>query len=482
MISESSNLPHLLDSRSALPGSVQGSVVAVCLLLLGLAWWLFASPRSLGKIFGVYSIASFFFLLVITYLLLWGILIAISRASMQSKAVNFALNTVTLLVLIGLLEAPAVFGLVDYRNVISPPESFLITQLKPWDNPANLFDRELIHIHHPGQKIVGETVGDLVRWLGIPTDRRYPVNIQYDGHGFRNDQEFKQADVVVLGDSFVEGVLVPQPQLVSSDLRQLLNVQVANLGQSGYGPQQEAIVLKRFGSELRPKVVLWFFFEGNDLLDVARYERFVKDRDDIIKKRDNWSQRTFTRNALYTIAGFTAPDIIGDGSEARRRSGTFLNKQSNQSETIYFAYPGTALSEEEMTSLPVAQTNLLEARKFSEDNGAKFLFVFVPTKFRVYSEFCEFPADGYGRSWKPNDLPARLDQWSKDNGISYLDLTPALKESAASGGLVYFSDDGHWNAQGHRVAAETIARFVESGGWLTPDKAIKPGTRKTNES
>jgi hypothetical protein len=46
---------------------------------------------------------------------------------------------------------------------------------------------------------------------------------------------------------------------------------VANLGQSGYGPQQELAVLKRYGCPPYDRNTSWVFYEGNDLLDVQEY-------------------------------------------------------------------------------------------------------------------------------------------------------------------------------------------------------------------
>ena len=47
-----------------------------------------------------------------------------------------------------------------------------------------------------------------------------------------------------------------------------------------------------------------------------------------------------------------------------------------------------------------------------------------------------------------------------DRGIATLDLLPALEGRTD----VYFSIDEHWNAVGHRVAAETIAAWYATMG------------------
>lgn len=466
MTSHSVRLSATRASNPARTRFVRNALAAICLAAIGFLWWILRTSPAQGKIFGLYSNQSFILLLAASYVLAWGVYFALSCEPRMGKLTNCALTSASLLILFAVLELPAVFGLIDYRKIISPPVDFRITRIKPWDNPGNLLDKELMHIHPPLMRIVGEAPGDLVSWLSIPTDRRYRIDLQYDKHGFRNDHEIEQAPVVVIGDSFVEGILVSSDDLLCGRLKNLLHVEVANLGQGGYGPQQELVTLRRYGVGLQPKVILWFFFEGNDLLDVPRYETFLRDWERIARERDSWGQRSFTRNLLFTLAGFTAPQAKGDPVEGLRKSGTLVRGGSTAPSTLYFAYPGLPLSKEDLTSLDTAQNCLLDAQKLSAENEAKLVFLYIPTKFRVYRDFCEFPPDGYGRVWQPNDLPSRVEVWCKTHEIPYLDLTPALKESAASGDLVYFPDDGHWTAKGHEVVAETISNFVKKNGWL----------------
>lgn len=449
----------------ALGGYVRLILPALCLLAMAFLWWFLATSSSSNKIFSLYTIKRFIALLAASYVLSWGIYFAFSRESLSGKAANCALTTFTLLILIGLLEAPSVFGLIDYRHVISPPESVIDAYMRrPWENPGNLFDEELLYIHRPEQSIVGETKGDIALWLQIPTPRRYSIDIQYDRQGFRNDHKIEQASVVAIGDSFLEGTLVSGTEVLSSQLKRLLQVEVANLGQGGYGPQQELVTLKRYGLPLKPKLVLWCFFEGNDLDDVRKYERYVRQLEKIVKKQGSLGERSFTKNALNTLAGLASPKSQHKGLEAHRRSCKFPSGNGAESETLYFAHEGTPLSEEELASLDTAQNSCFQAQRLCADGDAKLVFVYIPTSFRVYCDFCEFPEDGYGRQWRPNDLPSRLEAWCKGQGIPYLDLTPALKGSAAKGELVYFTDDTHWNAKGHEVAGEAIARFLKDRG------------------
>jgi hypothetical protein len=323
-----------------------------------------------------------------------------------------------------------------------------------------------LFIGRPNQRKTGETVGDLVHWLGIPTDRRYHFDVQYDRNGFRNDHEIEQASIVVIGDSFVEAGLVRHEDLLSTHLSQLLRVETANLGLRGYGPQQELIVLKRYGLKLRPKVVLWFFFEGNDLPDVQRYARYIQDWDKTLKQLHGFQARSFTRTASRALERLGRLPSHRLSPEGLRRSCRFLHSQDEDSKTLYFAYAGLPLSREDLVSLEMAQRSFQEAKRLASDRGAQFLFVYVPIKFSVYRDFCEFPANGYGKQWQGNDLPAMLESWCRAQDIAYLNLIEPLKEHAARGELVYFPDDGHWNALGHAVVATIIADFITSHEWL----------------
>ena len=87
----------------------------------------------------------------------------------------------------------------------------------------------------------------------MPPDPSRTVVIRYDRNGFRNAKTLETAEVVVIGDSYVEGYLMSDEHLLTTHLSKLQGMSVANLGHSGYGPQQELAVLRRFGLPLKPK-------------------------------------------------------------------------------------------------------------------------------------------------------------------------------------------------------------------------------------
>src|SRR5262249_47720172 len=83
---------------------------------------------------------------------------------------------------------------------------------------------------------------------------------------FRNPQDRREADVVLLGDSMIYGHGVEEASTVRHHLENLLRRPVANLGIQGAGIHEEYQALKRFGLALEPKYVFLFFLV-NDIND-----------------------------------------------------------------------------------------------------------------------------------------------------------------------------------------------------------------------
>ena len=369
---------------------------------------------------------------------------------MTRRALVVALSLAATLVL---LEIPAYFRWIDWSGVVGMPHAVRFTHLKPWDNPANVRDEELLYRHRPLLRFTGETPGDLVDLYGIATDRRYRVDVAYDENGFRNPADRTRADVVLIGDSFVEAGLVPLEETVAARLERSLAVPVENLGCSGYGPQQERIVLERYGLPMQPKSVVWFFFEGNDLLDVPRYDeaRRTGGQD---PGRTRFLARSLVANLARRVGLLLSRRPGEDASEARERR-AFLRSGSDRT-ALYFAFAAGPLTGADRASLVRAQETIRTAAERARGAGARFLLAFVPTKFRVHEGLLELDAASRLSTWRTNELPQLLASFTAEAGIEWIDLTPPLRAAAGKGELTYFPDDGHWSPRGHAVVAAAI--------------------------
>ena len=118
-------------------------------------------------------------------------------------------------------------------------------------------------------KVAGQAILPLAGVPDVPTvyceSSAGMVVYQSDRFGFRGPAGQEQAedpDYVLLGDSFVQGYCVDEADTYAAQLSPLGTV--ANLGVNGTSVLAQAAIHAEYGEALRPKHVLWFFYEGND--------------------------------------------------------------------------------------------------------------------------------------------------------------------------------------------------------------------------
>jgi hypothetical protein len=376
--------------------------------------------------------------------------VELARTKVSQRLAHTALVAGSLVFALALIELPAFLNLVDYEA---------LEMHGVWGDWRfiRVADPQLTHLQRPYAHYAGTTLGgDAEGSYRIPpTDRmRYQWDLQYDHDGFRNATGLKQADIVVVGDSMVEGMTVPQAQVLSSVLERLTGRVTANLGQYGYGPQQELVVLKRYGLRLTPRIVIWEFCESNDLLDGIGYRAIA------LHPPNFWNfflQRSFSRFAIHTVKRLFGPSK----PEGITRSG-IVQQENGKPATVYFTVPMHPLSEAELGVLPEIASTLAEAHRLTAAQGARMLVVLAPDKFRVYRDVCRFPAESECGRWVLNDLPSRLKDLvaAVSPDIGFLDLTPDLANAARNQRLPYYTDDLHWSPEGHRIAAESVAAYL----------------------
>lgn len=389
---------------------------------------------------------------VLAYLAAWCPVLALSRWGPAGKLGRFAACTASIAAGIAVAEAPAALGRIDYREVFHTPTP-------PWRRSGNLADPDLLFARKPGSRLTLRFQGsDLHGLRDAPTDV-YACDTTLDALGFRNPAGLDAAEVVLIGDSFVEGLQVADDELVSARLAERIGAPVANLGRTGYGPRQELAVLERYAAGFNPRACVWFFYEGNDLQDLGSYEaqreRVKALRPESFKRA--WQARSFSRNA----AGWLMRPGGRDGAPARERAGLLADGTA-----VYFscgvhegapeAVAGRARPETTARLRDVFE----EAAEASRARGMGLIVAFVPAKFRVYRDLCRFDDSSPCPSWPVDDLPTMVAGVARAAGVEFLDLTPALKAAAESGPLVYLADDTHWSPEGHGVAAAAIAERI----------------------
>jgi lysophospholipase L1-like esterase len=312
--------------------------------------------------------------------------------------------------------------------------------------------------------------------------------------------------ILVLGDSFVEALQVPLddafPALLEDALRHRTGsdaIEVVAMGQSGFGTASELMRWREFGAAYDPDLVLLAFYAGNDVRDDSRRLSggapafyftldagggLRLDRCGLLALERSRAQGGLTAWLLEhsRLAGLVSDrlDLLRLGrrravQEARLAAvsgvggGLTAGLPEPDDRNVYLENPSPVWEEAWRV------TDALIGRLAEEvaAHGARFALVSVGTPEQV--------EDDLGRTML-QALPAGVDLERPDRRlraicdareIPCLFLAPHLHAVEASSGarLYGFGErrGGHWNAAGHRAAAQAIEAFLlERRLWTPP--------------
>lgn len=391
-----------------------------------------------------------------TYIAAWGIAIARSRSLHRAL---FRAGAVTVSAWVGLLllEAPAAAGLIDYSRVRGALTG-------KWDGPADDFvgDHELSFRRPPHARWAGWPRSNMAQTFNLPLRSSYRQTFSTDSHGFRNPTDMDRADIAIVGDSYVEGAYVSDEETAAVRLHELTGQRVANVGVSGYGSLQELQILEKYALTLEPHLVAWFFFEGNDLDDDQAYENAMAYEHgapapkSVESREVRWrriANRSLTVNAFMQLRQILDP-LVPNAADS---VGSYRD-HSGATHRFYFYdfYATRELGDYERGRFETTKATFRRAREICREHGVKLVVFYVPIKFRVYGDFCAFPAGSPCASWHPWGLESQFTAFCREAGIQFVSLTPAMRRAAAAGEVVYAPEDSHWNAAGHRLVAGLI--------------------------
>jgi hypothetical protein len=381
----------------------------------------------------------------------------VSSARPRAAALRATAVTIGLVLALALLELAAAARLVHWELVFMSLRG---------EQQHYVPDPDLGFRHAPGTRWSGRPRSDVEAAWGLPASTSTPITITYDARGYRNAAPLARADVILLGDSYVEGAYVSDDQVVSGFLQARLGRPVANLGVAGYGTAQELIVLKRDGFPLEPRIAIWFFFEGNDLYNDHEFENTLLApwvaRANAWTEGAGWWPRSFARSAhgqLRLLAHALVPrqcPHVGLLAVGHRRG-----------QRVLFG-PEAALpwTDFERGRWERARTTLADAARSTQERGVHLLLVYVPIKFRVYRDFVELPSHSEARAWTLWPLPDLFAQLCGAERLACLDLTEGLREAVGAGGTPYPDVDSHWSPEGHRLVALSLETQLRARGWL----------------
>lgn len=315
-----------------------------------------------------------------------------------------------------------------------------------------------------------------------------------DEMGFPNS-EYKWRDhyeIIVTGDSFT---IRTAPQTWIEILAQLTGQHILTLGAPSWSTSNEVEAVKLYGLDKNPQWVILLFFEGNDLINTAQYlERQDSGLDwqEFDLKDVPLTRLLLTPHMLRFAGNKLVPD---ESLRPHYRYPVTASTEVGEIETVLkdiHLYPMSASYETLARSdeFKAVSQALIDLKTIVEEQGGRFLLVYVPSKEHVLWSRIWDPVDvnnilertvtvtlsegDHGSlQWEPvylsydefnqNHMAQEqlIAEFALKNEIEFLNLTPIFwQESIAQGELYHFADP-HWNQAGNQLAADSIFAVIQ---------------------
>lgn len=260
---------------------------------------------------------------------------------------------------------------------------------------------------------------------GLRADRLYELGQQGSMTG--------PGSIVALGDSFTFGHGVEVNEAWPARLEAELGIDVPNLAVTGYGTDQQLLRFEAMGADFRPRMVVLGLFVGNVF-----------------------------RNARDEQLGYPKPRFLLDDGELRLPEGPVPEQVEPESRLWRLGWllskRGRDLYEHlgHGQAWPITGAILDRLNASAAGLGAETRVVILPKDQSIYGQ-------GWRRNLHDRTL-ARLRALLDEHGLPFLDLTPILRSAASAhpSERLYYPLDGHWTAEGHRVASMAIADWLRS--------------------
>lgn len=362
------------------------------------------------------------------------------------------------------------------------------------------------------------------RWFNPQME--YDVEVVINSDGLRDvpratlDKPPGVFRILLLGDSYVEGLRVPLEQTFAKVLEQQLNAgapvgqrfEVIPAGVSGWGTDQELLWLREHGAAYQPDLVLLAFFPGNDFqnnseaLEVEnmgsiqkpffhlddgelalRYSPFdpaavsQPAQDDTasgdaaaprpgLSPLAGWLRQ---HSALYRFVGPAlatgAPDLARSLAD-RGLLESSLAPADAPVDSIPIAYGvyRDSLSDDWTNSVTLTGALLGEMRGEAEKLGAPLAAVILTAPEQVYPDrwqkrLADSPAMA-AYTWDLEQSSRLAADIFQQAGVPAFDLLPAFRAQAETGDLLHLRRDGHWTPAGERLAGEATAEWLVGEG------------------
>lgn len=296
--------------------------------------------------------------------------------------------------------------------------------------------------------------------------------------------------ITVIGDSYVTAQEVAYDETFFRQLQRVLdrqgyNVEVLGFGVRGFGTDQEYRLLENYALRYEPDLVILAFVPNdvrNNLLALERNPAkpyFELLPDGTLAQRsftpmpdhsESWKSMLYENLHTVRFVYFNAAKVPAIHN-ALVKFGVYANVvpipsglDDLMNDTVYRDPPWPPEWEE---SWRVTKGLLRAMKSKSNNSGAEFILFPVTREIQVSDAmFKELEERHSSMALGYDNLDKRLAAFSENAGIAYVSSLSAMREMQASGKSAHLSCDGHWSRDAHQRAAELLAEYLVSGGYI----------------
>ncbi len=312
--------------------------------------------------------------------------------------------------------------------------------------------------------------------------------LRTDREGFPNTDSslHERADVVVLGDSFMQGVLVEPEESFPARLAAKTGRRVLNLGVAGWDAYQYPLVLRRFGLRARPRIVVVGIFGTNDwnarfpLYARARREHPAQSYRDFLESQarerrppgtpgtfglpERLYRRAFLPAAIAALVDPARTSAAGHAYEELMFSGQPVRLRLADALRLWRAVQPERLMADHDAGIEQLARSVEGLRALAAGAGARLVILYIPTMEEVHLPL----VDAESPLWGPTPKEGVLEKFARLRAVvtslarpgELVDLTAPLGDVARAGENLYWIHDPHWNRRGNAAVATIVARHL----------------------
>ncbi len=271
-----------------------------------------------------------------------------------------------------------------------------------------------------------------------------------DRYGFNNPDSVydRRADVVFVGDSFLEGFCLPEGEDLAAAMREQ-GTHAITLGIRGNGPLIELATIGRFGPTLRPQHVVMAFYEGNDWRNFG------------FELQTPWLREVWDPDADFGASQPADPELnqvfselIQDITQEQVTTVDLLRKTSVARNFFALHRVGHALGvvyPKVPKTIPEFETVLIRAKRIVEGWGGEFSLLFIPDAGR----FGSLLPTGFAY----DQLRHQVVDAAKAADVDIVDLVPIFWTDANP--RRFYATNGHFSEEGADFVATMLSESID---------------------